>query len=242
MAAPSRTLPPQLPGVEVDAAHIRPSNRTFARMERALGTLRPLLADFPVSKVHVAIQRHSRDGTYDVRVSLRLPQHTLSVQEAGEGIDATFHACVRRLVRAVTEYKSELRGDEERVKHAEGTHHEIVANATPDEQHLGAAIANQDYLAFRRALGAFDEPLRQRIGRWVRRDPGVEAALGRGLSVDDLVEEVLLLAFDEYERRPSGLRMGDWFEQLVPRAIEQFLRDPDGTRGNLDAVRAYREA
>jgi len=83
--------------------------------------------------------------------------------------------------------------------------------------------------------------VRKRAGRWIERYPDFEARLGAAFTLEDLVEEVFLNAFEHFDRWPEELRLGEWLEGLIDPSVKALLKDPEAERTNLDAVRTYRE-
>jgi hypothetical protein len=110
--------------------------------------------------------------------------------------------------------------------------------AEPDAAAIGQAVEAADYAAFRRATYEYEEPLRKRIGRWVARYPHMEAQIGTRFSIDDIVESVLLDAFESYTRRPDQVRLGDWLEGLIDPALQRLQRHAGEELENVNAVRS----
>src|SRR5262249_9101671 len=94
----------------------------------------------------------------------------------------------------------------------------------PDFAALDAAVLADDYNAFRAAAAPYDGALRKRAGRWVERVPEVQAKIGHGLDIADVVEAVFLDAFAAHTPRPRAGRFGDWLDHLTD-AAGKSLRD-----------------
>ncbi len=103
-------------------------------------------------------------------------------------------------------------------------------------------MRDADYAAFRTATFAYEEPLRKRAGRWVERYPRAEAQIGNKLEMADVVEEVFLDAFEQYDRRPKGVRFGEWLEGLIDPAVKELLAHPDEELENIALARTARAA
>jgi hypothetical protein len=103
---------------------------------------------------------------------------------------------------------------------------------------LEDALQSNDYVAFRRALDVYDEALRGRIGRWLQRYPALNARLDVDFQLDDVVEEVLLNAFERFEDRPAQVPLGDWLEQLIDPSLRMFAAAPDEELENISFVRS----
>ncbi len=94
----------------------------------------------------------------------------------------------------------------ERQKTGEGDAPDAAADGAARPAAIDAAVRDGDYAAFRTATFVYEEPVRKRAGRWVERYPEAEAQIGKQLEIADIVEEVFLNAFEQYDRRPNGRR------------------------------------
>jgi len=129
----------------------------------------------------------------------------------------------------------------ELAKQAEGTHRELVPTIAPEAEAIEEAVRNGDYTAFRIALSGYDDPLTAQIGRWVERYPKVSARLGHDLHIGDLVEDVFLIAFEEYEQRSKGIRFGDWLGRHIDTAIKNMANHRDEELANVNMARLARQ-
>jgi hypothetical protein len=127
-------------------------------------------------------------------------------------------------------------------KQVKGTHQSLEPTVDPDAAAVDRAVAEGDYSAFRRATFGYEEPLRRRVGRWIERYPALSARIGKGITIDDVVEEVFLDAFEAYGDRPRGNRLGDWLEGLIDPAIKELAAHPDEELENINLARAARAA
>ena len=139
-------------------------------------------------------------------------------------------------------YKSRLGQQPERQKTEKGTRQPVQPTAPPDTTAIDAAVRNQDYAAFRTATFVYEEAVRKRAGRWVERYPEAEAQIGKQWEIADLVEEVFLNAFENYDRRPDGAGLGDWLEGLIDPAVKALLKAPDAELENIRLARSARAA
>jgi hypothetical protein len=87
----------------------------------------------------------------------------------------------------------------------------------------------------------YEESVRKRAGRWIQRYPEFEALLGDEFALDDLVEEVMLNAFDQFNDKPKELRLGQWLEELIDPSVKALLQNPEAERENIAAVRSWRD-
>ena len=227
--------------IELDTKHCELSQAELEKMEAALDSLREPVRNFPVSDFYITVTHHLTPNDYHVRTSLILPGRTLFTGERDVNAVSAFSRCVRKLLSKLKAYKEELSAKPQREKVQEGTVHEVIPEAEPDVDQLRGAILAGDYAAFRRATYVYEEAVRKRAGRWSARYPAFEAHLGFTFTLDDLVEEVFLNAFEQFERRPDELRLGEWLEDLIDPSVKALLKNPEEEYANLEAVRTYRE-
>ncbi len=227
--------------IELDTKHCTLSEAALEQMEEALAPLREPVRPFPVSDFYITVVHHPIPDDYHVRVSLVLPGRTLFTGERDITPISAFSRCVRKLVNKLTAYKDNLEAKPERSRAQEGTVQEVVPETEPDAEQLRNAVAERDYDAFRRATYMYEEAVRKRAGRWIERYPDFEAQLGTAFTLEDLVEEVFLNAFEHFERWPDELRLGEWLEGLIDPSVKALLKAPEAELANLDAVRSYRE-
>jgi hypothetical protein len=155
---------------------------------------------------------------------------------------AAFERCLRSLMENVRAYKDRLGQVPERQKQHKGTHQDLEPSVDPDPAALEAAVAADDYTAFRLATVGYEEALRKRVGRWIERYPDVAANIGRALQVADLVEQVFLSAFDGYAKRSKEVRLGDWLASLIDPAVKALRAHPAQELENINRMRSALEA
>src|SRR5262249_5289791 len=163
---------------------------------------------------------------------------TLVGNDHAPALHAAFENCLRSLSENVRAYKDRLGRVPERQKHLKGMYQELEPDVDPDPAKLDAAVAAGDYAAFRLAAVGYEEPLHKRVGRWVERYPEVNAQIGARLKVADIVETVLLDAFEGYAHRSKGVRFGDWLEALIDPAIKALRTQPDEALENVNRARS----
>lgn len=223
--------------VDLDMKHCDLSPGELRKMEASLSPLGDMVQHFPVSQLHVLVSYRHRTNDYVVRTSLALTGETLVSSEHHPQVHAAFEHCIDNLVREVRRYKDRLGQVAEQAKQEEGTHHELLPTILPDSNAVNAAVSAGDYAAFRVALTGYDEPVRAHVGRWIERYPEVAARIGRGLQIDDIVEDVFLDAFEEFEHWPDELRFGEWLGRFIDKAIREFAANPDREIENVRMAR-----
>jgi ribosome-associated translation inhibitor RaiA len=228
--------------VDLDMKHGELSTGELNKMETMLSPLGDMVRHFPVSKLHVLVSYRPRTTDYMVRTSLILSGETLVSSDHHPQAHAAFEHCINNLVRELQRYKDRLGDVPERTKQQVGTHHDLVPTLPPDAAAIDAAVREGDYTAFRTAMSGYDLPVQQAVGRWVERYPEVAGRIGNGLQISDIVEDVFLTAFDEYEHRPRELRLGDWLGRCIDTAIKAIAAHPDREIENVRMARLAREA
>lgn len=228
--------------VDLDLKHCELSAEELNKMETMLSPLGDMVRNFPVSKLHVLISYRPRTTDYVIRTSLILSGETLVSSDHHPQAHAAFEHCVDNLVRELQRYKDRLGDVSERGKQLEGTHHDLIPTIPPDGEAVEASIREGDYAAFRLALSGYDGPVTTQVGRWVERYPEVTARLGVDLQIPDIVEDVFLTAFEEYEHRPKEIRFGEWLGRYIDTAIRAIAAHPDAELENVNMARLAREA
>lgn len=227
--------------IELDAKGCELSADEIAKMEVDLHTLRDLVANFPVSNLYVTVIHHARGNDYHVKTSLALSGRTLFTGDRDQDVHPAFERCLRKLTKKVQAYKRQMKGDIETAKQADGTHHDVDAAGGIHVAALIQAVKDDDYRAFRQMLDVFDESLTGRVGRWIQRYPEIEAELGDTLTVSDIVEDVYLSAFEQFEQRPHDTPPGKWLESLIDPSVQALLQTPDEEFARISFARSQIE-
>jgi ribosome-associated translation inhibitor RaiA len=228
--------------VDLDMKHCQLPPNELNKMETMLSPLGDMVRNFPVSKLHVLVSFRHRTSDYVVRTSLILSGETLVSSEHHQLAHTAFEHCIDNLVREVQRYKDRLGAVPEQAKQREGTHHELVPTVPPDAEAIEIAVENGDYTAFRFATSGYEGPVTDLVGRWVERYPEVAARLGRDLNIGDIVEDVFLIAFEEYEYRPKEIRFGEWLGRHIDTAIRAMAEHREDELENVNMVRLARMA
>src|SRR5581483_6292217 len=154
----------------------------------------------------ILVEHNNRSNDFSVVTSLLLPSATLVARDHNQVMHAAYEQCLANLMREVKDYKDRLGNVPERQKQLKGTHQDLEPTLDPDPGAVEAAVAAGDYAAFRTATAGYEQPLRDRVGRWVERSPDVDGEVGRRFTIADVVEEVFLDAFERFGDRPKGVR------------------------------------
>lgn len=213
----------------------------ISAMEADLHTLRNVVADFPVSVLYITVIYHARSEDYHVKTSLVLPGKTLFTGDRGLEVHPAYERCIRKLVKKVEIYKLKMQGDSEQAKHVRGTRQTLTPTQEIDVATLDEAVARDDYASFRRAADIFEEALARRIGRWIQRYTQLESQLGDTVTISDIVEDVLLNAFEQFGSRPKRVAPGEWLEGLIDPTVQAIIQSPDEEFARISFTRAIME-
>jgi hypothetical protein len=228
--------------VQFDVHHTELPESELDALRADLDLLARQVDRFPIADLHVLIEFNARNSDYSVKLSLILPGSTLVANDHDLVLSAAFNRCLMSLTENVRAYKEQMGGVPERQKVVKGTRQEVQPAVATDESAIRAAVEAGDYSAFRVATFPFESSVRQRVGRWVQRYPQVEARVGAGLTIDDVVEEVFLLAFESYESRPAAIGLGERLEGLLDPAVKALAEGGEAELENINLARAARAA
>lgn len=228
--------------IELDTEHCHLSPAQMRKLESGLSPLRQVLRDFPVSDLYIDVEHYPGSEEYRVKLALQLPGKGLASGDVHEDLYTAFRHSVRRLVDSATAYKERLGRVDTISKAQQGTHHELLPTHSLDADALDAAVADQDYVAFRRETFPIEEPLRKRIGRWIQRYPEIEAQIGERFDLSDMVEEVFLSAFDQYRDWPRDIPFGAWLESLIDPSVRLLSRKSEAQMANISFVKSLLDA
>jgi hypothetical protein len=213
--------------VNIDAKECELPAESRTRMQPTLERLGQAVREFPASELWLTIVHHSRSNTFHAQAKLKLPGETIITGDRNESLDMALSHCLEQVQRRVDAYR--MNPDRQALQVAERraeADSPYIATAEPDAGKLGEAVQQLDYAAFRQALAGQETHVRLHIGRWVQRYPQIEHDLGREFQLSDLVEEVFLLAFEQWTDRPMHLPLHEWLDSLADPAVRALYRDP----------------
>jgi hypothetical protein len=206
-------------------------------LDRVAEEVRNLPSDLKVSIVH-----HPSSDRFHVAADLRLPRRSIFTGDWDPYLDTAAQRCLRKLIRKIEAYQHEPNQKGDRIaERVEESRQEIVAPDDPETGPLAAAARDQDYQRFRQLLAGHDDWLRLRVGRWLQRYPVMNAQVGDRLAIGDLVEEVFLNAFEEYDERPNHQPLSDWLEELIDPSLRALWASGEDETENISFVRSLRQ-
>lgn len=231
--------------LQVDAENFQLSNDDLEQIRADCSDLDPLLVEFPTLRVLLNILHYERSNAYESKLSIVTPGQTISTRETAGSWNAAFNACLQKAHRRVKHYREIMQQQQADVP----AYDAISGTVDPTQQLDGAvvsqAIESDDYLSFRKAMWPLEPALRRRVSEWLRRYPDLESMIladdDAAFSTADLVEEVFMLAFDQYGKWPREMFFGQWIETLIDPALENFANDPAGEAEKINYIRSALE-
>jgi len=210
------------------------------RINEPINRIAQIVGDVP-GQLDITIVHHPRSQRFHVREQLKLPRRSVFTGEWSDYLDTALCRSLSKLIHKAEAYKQEPdHGRDDRVERVEKMNRDVVAPEDPDMSQLAAAVDEGDYSAFHALLSGHEDWLRLRVGRWLQRYPDAEAEVGRRVKIGDLVEEVLLNAFEGFHERSADVPMRDWLNSLIDPSLLDYCRHPAEERENISFVRSLR--
>jgi hypothetical protein len=228
--------------LRLDVRQYRMSAVEERRLRGDAERLRPQVEHFPVADLHMLVEGNARTNDVSVKLSLILPGTTLIGNDHDLAAAPACERAMGSLIEGLRAYKDRLGKISERQKSEKGTQQALHSPVDLDPTQLDFAVEARDYTAFRMASFALEEGLRKRVGRWIQRYPDLQERVGHGLEVSDVVEEVFLLAFENYPHRPSDIPFGTWIVTLIDPAARQIRHRGDEEVENVRLAQTARTA
>lgn len=213
--------------VTIDTKECDLPDESRTRMQPMLDRLGQSVQEFPASELWLTIVYHPRSNVFHAQSKLKLPGETIITGNRNGSVDVAISHCLEQVQRRVDAYR--MNPDREAL-HAARQRAEAdrpyIAPTEPDAGKLGEAVQQLDYAAFRRALAGQESHVRLHMGRWIQRYPEVDRRIGRDFQISDFVEEVFLLAFEQWPDRPLHLSLHEWLDSLADPAVRALYDDP----------------
>ena len=194
------------------------ANKKLSRLERLLVRFRPALRELSLT---VYRNRQARGDRFEARGVLHLPTRTLASEEQApswrEAVDRAFD----ELVEQVRRHKEKLRGDWV-YKRKNRQREELLA--------AGPLLTRDREQSRRRAFYQLLAPMMRTVESHARRELRVmelEGRVRRGeFGVVDVVDEVLLRAWYQYDERPTHLELDAWLMKILHKVLAQLGKEP----------------
>ncbi|MFO0984037.1 MAG: integrase [Planctomycetota bacterium] len=176
------------------------------------------LQRFPEASRHlrVVVSLRSDQKTYDVRAVLLLPTGTLVAAATATGHDPALDEVIGRLTQ-------ELRRLKERVRHEQLYHkrvrrqHEFASVS----DYLARFVSQRDRVAFFDLLRPIMRSLHDHVARELTIAQLEGAVHLRELSVHDLIDEVIMLAWERFRERPVDAPLDRWLFELLHESLDR---------------------
>lgn len=227
--------------IEIDTQNFKLSDDDRRQIEDAAVPLERMVTRFPLSDLYVTLIRHARSQEFQCKTSLVLTGTTLFTGDHSDQWYSAYTRCIRKLMNKVEAYESKLSQKHKKEKQIKGTVFSVRPDWQPDLEKVFKAVENRDYATFRTELYGYDEPLRKRAGRWVDGVPELESQVGEKLKLEDVVEEIMLNAFEHYTRKPEDVPLSKWLEDWIEPSVTNLLRRPAEEKENVSFARTWQE-
>lgn len=221
-----------------------------SEIESLKDRVRPLTfatGGFAFADFHITMAFLLPGEEYHVKCRLCLPGRLLLSGEHDSVLLTPYDHCVHKLTK-----KAELESARRRGRRPSAT--EPLAGSAGGRPRPGAerhgeiawvrlarAVGNDDAATFMEELSEFEALIRKRVRHWVHENVGNENVPGDRRVVKDLVEEVVLTAFERYETRPPSMRLEDWIEILIDPTLRSLLERADEPNKPEGYARSLRE-
>ncbi len=222
--------------VHYDTHGIELPERVKALFDEDLDRLGTILQRGPSAHLHVDVVHHARTGDYHVKTALRIGRGKSFFTGDRDALPSpAFKRCVHKLIRKVEAFRRQV--EKLHPTAAERGPH-VAAIVEPEWHLLAQAVEDGDYAAFREAVSVYEDGLSKRAGREIERFPAAAAALGDGLLISEVVEEVFLNAFETLaQEAPKARPLSLWLEGLIAPSIRALLEDPETEKENIAFAR-----
>jgi len=186
------------------------------RLEKLLQHFRPDLRFLGLT-----VYRHTQPSGFEVRAALHLPTGTLVAEETEKDFAPALDRVADVLAREIKRHVERLRHDD--LYRRKGRRRERLAAAGP--------FLERDAASGRRA--AFFDLLRPQLSSlhdYARRELHIlelEGMLPKGeWAPADLVDEVLLMAWQRFDSRPRHKPLDLWLIELLHECLERWQKEP----------------
>jgi hypothetical protein len=205
--------------VQIKTSHHDLSVLDREELDRAVDQLDRLTKTYEMRHLHVDVSRVGRTNEVRVKMVLALARRRLVCDERGPGVGPAARACAAVLSRKVA-----LAKDRVHRSHGERSLRRAKAEAALiDVDALRASVAARDLDAFRDALREAPGAIEAELGRRLKRHPDAEALLGDEFLIADLVEGVIVRAYDGFAERPASGSFQEWLWKQIDPVVDELV-------------------
>lgn len=207
------------------------AQKKLARVEKLLSRFRPSLRDMTIT----VFQRRQASGErFEARTVLRLPSRTLVAQGLADGWREAIDLALDELANQVRRHKEKLRGDW------------VYKRKRRQREELSAAaplLTEDREQARRKAFYQLLAPMMRTVESQARRELRLMELEGRVRAGEfgavDVVDEVLLQAWQEYDERPRHLELDAWLTRILHGVLARLGKEP--LKASLEEPVAWEE-
>jgi DNA-directed RNA polymerase specialized sigma24 family protein/ribosome-associated translation inhibitor RaiA len=194
------------------------AQKKIARIEKLLSRFRPSLKELVMTIYH---HRQATGDHFEIRAVLHLPTCTLATQEVCGTWRGAIDGVLDELAHQVRRHKERLWGDW------------VYKRKRRQREELSAAgplLTKDREQSRRKAFYQLLAPMLRTVENHARRELRLMELEGRipagEFSVVDVVDEVLLQAWRQYDERPRHLELDVWLMRILHQVLEQLGREP----------------
>jgi ribosomal subunit interface protein len=213
----------------IEYKHFEPRDQVRKLIDQLITRLEKHTQNFRKESVflRVLIEENAVRTLYHVTVTLDLPGRTLATKAERHDLEATLRDAFAEIERQVEKYKASLRGEQyyKRATRREEIRRKTKVEPIPSDmrtREMFDAIFNQHFDKLKNFVSRELE-FHQKNGDLVRGNPTVE----------DVVDAMVLRAYQEFAKRPSHLEIDLWLFKL---AIDQIEAEIEETKKERESI------
>jgi len=193
-------------------------DRKAGRLERLLDRFDPDLCE-----AHLTLAHYASTDTYELRGVLRLPAATLVSEKKGTSVEDVVEQVVDTLAREVKKHKQVLSKEKIHQRRRERQRNLVVANDL-----LARDVTDDRHDRFFQLLEPLLGPVYEHAQHLLR-TLEAEGALGHNqVTARDLVDEVIVRAWERLRERPQHLDLELWLTSLLRERIGEIASTARG--------------
>jgi len=197
--------------INVSYRHLDKAEKTKAREDltaQAEKSIEPLLEGYDPAAVHLrgSIEKHTRHELYRVLLELKVPGRLLVFHEEGEDLHLALREALAELERQLKKHKSLARNEPlwRQNKHRRKLKAEQQAASEAEQRQL-----------FRDLIRSHLDGLYNFARREIAYLTATGDLLPGQISPDDVVDSVMVRAYEQQAERPSHLEIDPWLRKLA---------------------------
>ncbi|KAA5546117.1 hypothetical protein FYK55_04265 [Roseiconus nitratireducens] len=203
-------------GLSVEGFTLSPEELAVVSSE--INRVRPLVTERPEQLPHVSIRFDPDGEIYHVLIDTEVSGQSVHSRANDGQWQTALRTAIRKLVprfEAAVESNGTLGAGRE------SSDEEAVGRArwALDESALQRAVEQNNYAQFRAQLYPLEPHLHERIGREVRCDVMPDEAHADHLFMADIIEDLFLMAFEQFDQRPQDITFVQWLDSLIAPTI-----------------------